>query len=61
MLSYAFASAKEAAPDQTMPAVDAKPKPVPTTVIKRCPEGFELVLRVNGRRGCAKDVIPAID
>jgi hypothetical protein len=33
-------------------------KPVTTTIIKRCPDGRELVIRSNGRYGCAKDVIP---
>ena len=34
-------------------------KPVKTITIKRCPDGYELVIRTNGRRGCAKDVVPA--
>jgi len=34
-------------------------KPVTTTTIKRCPEGYELVYRINGvERGCAKDIVP---
>ncbi len=59
------ALAKEVAPDQTIPQVDARPlgdpRPVTTTIIKRCPDGYELVIRVNGRRGCAKDIVPTND
>ncbi len=62
------ASAKEVAPDQT-PSLDesatGRPlgggKPVTTTTIRRCPEGYELVTRANGRRGCAKDIVPPND
>ena len=36
-------------------------KPVTTTIIRRCPEGYELVTRANGRRGCAKDIVPPND
>jgi hypothetical protein len=58
------ASAKEVAPDQT-PSLDesatGRPlgggKPVTTTTIRRCPDGYELVARANGRRGCAKDIV----
>jgi hypothetical protein len=28
---------------------------------QRCLDGYELVIRANGRRGCAKDVVPASD
>ena len=60
------ALAKEAPPEQASPpTVNAQPigggKPVSTTVIKRCPTGWELVLRVNGSYGCAKDIIPPSD
>ena len=62
----AVAVAKDTAPDQTeMPASTGanQPigggKPVTTTTIKRCPEGYELIVRVNGQRGCAKDIVPA--
>ncbi len=62
------ASAKEVAPNQT-PSLDesatGRPlgggKPVTTTTIRRCPEGYELVTRANGRRGCAKDILPPND
>jgi hypothetical protein len=56
---------KEAATDQggTQPESQNQPlgggKPVTTTTIKRCPDGYELVVRVDGRRGCAKDIVPA--
>lgn len=60
------ASSKEAEPDQVRAPNNtsvAQPigggKPVSTTIIKRCPEGYELVTRANGRHGCAKDVVPA--
>jgi hypothetical protein len=53
---------KEAAPGQgcshgSPPRVIGKP--VTTTTIKRCPEGYELVTRANGQPGCAKDIVPA--
>jgi hypothetical protein len=60
-------SAKEAAPEQTPldeSALDQPlggGKPVGTTIIRRCPEGYELVTRVDGRRGCAKDILPPND
>jgi hypothetical protein len=58
------AFAKEVAPDK-MPSQDESAagqplgggKPVTTTIIRRCPEGYELVTRANGRRGCAKDIV----
>ncbi len=57
--------AKEVAPDQTPSPDDSaagRPigggKSVTTTIIRRCPEGYELVTRANGRRGCAKDIVP---
>jgi hypothetical protein len=53
----AAASAKEGAPDE--PA--SRPKPVTTTIIKRCPDGYELVIRTGGRWGCAKDIVPPND
>jgi hypothetical protein len=55
---------KETAPDQSASpgTTDSQPlvggKPVATTKIKPCPDGYELVARVNGQRACAKDVIP---
>jgi len=33
-------------------------RPVPTITVKRCPPGYEFVVRANGRRGCAKDIVP---
>jgi hypothetical protein len=36
-------------------------KPVTTTIVKRCPDGYELVIRANGGRGRAKDIVPAND
>lgn len=63
----AAAVAKEAATDQAppYPQVDAKPigggKTVTTTIIKRCPDGYELVMRVNGQLGCAKNIVPVQD
>jgi hypothetical protein len=62
------ASAKEVASDQ-MPSLDESVtggplgggKPVTTTTIRRCPEGYELVTRANRRRGCAKDIVPPND
>jgi hypothetical protein len=56
------ASSKETEPNQAggTDAKDSEPhatgKPVTTTKIKRCPEGYELVYRVE--RGCAKDIVP---
>lgn len=55
---------KEADPDQT-PSLDeniaGRPlgggKSVTTTIIRRCPEGYELVTRANGRLGCAKGIV----
>ena len=68
MLSNAGAWAKEAAPNQNLApdsATNSQPlgggKPVTTTIIKRCADGRELVLRVNGTYGCAKDVVPLND
>jgi hypothetical protein len=62
------ASAKEVAPDQTQSLDESaigRPlgggKPVTTTTVRRCPEGYELVTRVNGRRGRAKDIVPPND
>jgi hypothetical protein len=64
-LSVATAAlSKEAVPDQNgAPDTSARQphavgKPVTTTIIKRCPEGYDLVIRVDGRRGCAKDIVP---
>lgn len=55
---------KEADPNQSSQETpDSQPrvvgKPVTTTAIKRCPKGYELVIRANGQHGCAKDVVPA--
>src|SRR5579862_5899081 len=33
--------------------------PITTATIKRCPDGFEPVIRTDLRRGCAKEVVPA--
>ena len=58
------ASSKETEPNPGAPdAKNYEPhatgKPVTTTIIKRCPDGYELVYRVNGvERGCAKDIVP---
>jgi len=64
-LYCAVASAEEGVPDKTAPQVVTKPlgdsKPVTTTIIKRCPDGYELVTRANGRHGCAKDIMPTND
>jgi hypothetical protein len=47
------------APDAKDSQPHATGKPVTTTIIRRCPEGYELVYRVNGvERGCAKDIVP---
>lgn len=67
MLCLTAASAKEIAPDQTtspegvrvVGQPPGRPKSVTTTIIKRCPEGYELVVRANGQRACAKDIVPA--
>ena len=65
-VSFASTSAKEAVPDQDSTRSsdgNGQPigggKPVTTTIIKRCPDDRELVMRVNGTYGCAKDVVPA--
>jgi hypothetical protein len=57
------ASSKETEPNPGAPDVkDYEPhatgKPVTTTTIKHCPEGYELVTRANGVPGCAKDIVP---
>jgi hypothetical protein len=67
VLVLCFASAtlgKEAGPTQTGSS-DSSAKqpigggrPVKTTTIRRCPDGYELVTRVNGQRGCARDILP---
>jgi hypothetical protein len=47
------------APDAKESEPRATGKPVTTTKISRCPEGYELIYRVNGvERGCAKDTVP---
>ncbi len=66
VLSCATAPALESSPDQTPSSPgDGQPlgggKPVTTTTIKRCPDGRELVVRVNGALGCAKDIVPPKD
>jgi hypothetical protein len=61
MLCCVTASAKEAGPDQAGSQDSTRPKSVTTKIIKRCPDGYELVIRSGGRRGCAKDVLPAND
>ena len=66
VLSCATALALKLSPDQTpsLPG-DGRPlgggKPVATTTIKRCPDGRELVVRLNGALGCAKDIVPPND
>lgn len=64
-LSYTSGSAKEATPDQaSQRQSDAEGRPVgggkavTITIIKRCPDRRELVIRANGAYGCAKDVVP---
>lgn len=63
VLSCATAPALKSSPDQTpsLPG-DEQPlgggKPVTTTTIKRCPDGRELVVRLNDALGCAKDIVP---
>jgi hypothetical protein len=63
LLCCTAAAAKEAAPDQFPQSQgDATPiggTPVKTTIIKRCPDGYELIMRINGALGCAKDILPA--
>jgi hypothetical protein len=61
LLSCTGAWAKEAAPDQNAQQPIGGGKPVTTTIIKRCPDGRELVVRANGSRGCAKDIVPPND
>jgi len=65
VLSCATASAGESTPDPPSSPGDGQPlgggKPVTTTTIKRCPDGRELVVRVNGALGCAKDIVPPND
>lgn len=63
ILCCSVASAKEAEPiSQPNNAGVSQPiggaKPVTTMTIKRCPDGYELVIRASGRRGCAKDIVP---
>lgn len=52
----AGAGAKEAATDQSAPIGGGRP--VAEKIIKRCPDGYELVMRVNGQLVCAKDIVP---
>lgn len=62
LICYTAAVAKEAATDQASPQDDTKPigggRPVTTITVKPCPEGYELVIRANGQRGCAKEILP---
>lgn len=63
MLPYTGVSAKEVAPDQNSTSAGNNQllgagKPMATTIIKRCPNGRELVIRANGSYGCAKDIVP---
>jgi hypothetical protein len=62
LICFTAAVAKEAATDQGSPQGDAKPigggRPVMTIKVKPCPDGYELVIRANGQRGCAKDILP---
>lgn len=60
----AVAVAKDAMPaGQPDGAAASQPigtaKPVTTTIIKTCPDGYELVIRTGGRHGCARDILPA--
>jgi hypothetical protein len=60
LLCCALASA-EAAPDQAPEHSTEhliRSKPAKTTINKRCPDGYELVIRANGSRGCAKEITP---
>jgi len=52
------ASAKETEPEQATTQAAPIAKPVATTTIKRCPEGYEPVTRYNGQHACAKDFVP---
>jgi hypothetical protein len=58
-LTAPAATAKEAASDQPTAQDMPVPKPVSTTKIKPCPDGYELVTRHNGQHACAKDLMPA--
>lgn len=63
LVTAALAKETEPNPAGAQDAKDSEPhatgKPVTTTKIRRCPEGYELVYRVNGvERGCAKDIVP---
>lgn len=59
------ASAKEAAEQTPGHNGTTQPigggKPVTTTIIRRCPAGYELVVRAGGRPGCARDIVPPND
>ena len=61
---FLFATAARAETNQngTPEPKDAQPhpvgKPVTTTIIKRCPEGYEPVTRYNGQHACARDFLP---
>jgi hypothetical protein len=69
LLCFTTASAlgkeTEPTPASAPDAKDFEPhatgKPVTTTKIKRCPEGYEFVTRANGQPGCAKDIVPIND
>jgi hypothetical protein len=61
LLCCVATAAKEAEPKDEAPAPIGGGKPVTTTIIKRCPDGYELVIRSGGRRGCAKDIVPPND
>jgi hypothetical protein len=64
LLCCTAAVAKEAGTDQASPQGDAKSigggRPVTTITVKACPrDGYELVVRANGQRGCAKAIVAA--
>ena len=58
LCGHASAAATAEPPSSSIEPAIGSAKPVATTTIKRCPEGYELVTRANGRVSCAKDVIP---
>jgi hypothetical protein len=58
LLISTAAGTKEAEPEQANSQDVSVPKPVATTTIKRCPEGYEPVTRYNGQHACAKDFVP---
>jgi len=65
VLSGTDAAAKEATSDTdysiryTLPL--GRGKPATATIIRRCTDGRELVIRANGALGCAKDIVSPKD